>query len=83
MARASLYEFKRDGILQAIESLTGATGRSPSMREIAEISDVSVATLHSYLGRMREEGLIEWSPRSHRSLRVRRPNEYVDESLGF
>lgn len=70
MARASLYEFKRDGILEAIVSITSATGRAPSMREVADVADVSVATLHSYLQQMRQEGLVEWRERSHRSLRV-------------
>lgn len=70
MARQSLYEYKRDGILQAIESLTAAKGRAPSLREIADVADVSVATLHSYLRRMQTEGVVTWEEKHHRSLKV-------------
>lgn len=70
MARQSLYEYKRDGILEAIQSLTSARGRAPSLREIADVADVSVATLHSYLRRMQEEGVVTWESRHHRSLKV-------------
>ena len=70
MPRISQYEFKRDDILSTISALTSESGRSPSMREVADVVDVSIATLHSYLNQMREEGLVEWQNRSHRSLRV-------------
>lgn len=73
MPRQSLYQFKRDGILDAISKLTAATGKTPSIREIAEVADVSIATLHLYLTKMKEEGLISWTERHHRSLRVERP----------
>lgn len=70
MARQSLYQYKRDGILQAIESLTSSSGRAPSLREIADVADVSVATLHAYLKRMQEEGVVAWDSNKHRSLKV-------------
>lgn len=70
MPRQSLYLFKRDGILDAIRTITNATGQSPSVREIAEVADVSVATLHAYLQRMREEGVITWTEKHHRSLQL-------------
>jgi SOS-response transcriptional repressor LexA len=70
LARASLYDFKKDGIVVAIERLTEQHGRAPSLREIAEVTDTSVATLHSYLTRLRMEGLVSWAERHHRSLQV-------------
>lgn len=70
MPRQSLYPFKRDGILDAVSALTAAKGKAPSIREIAEVADVSLATLHSYLERMRDEGVITWTERHHRSLKV-------------
>lgn len=70
MPRQSLYQFKRDGILTAIETLRAATGKAPSIREIAEVADVSIATLHSYLVKMKDEGVIEWQERHHRSLKL-------------
>lgn len=73
MARQSLYDFKKDGILDAIQRLTRSHGRAPSLREVADIADVSVATLHSYLKKLRTEGLVEWSERHHRSLQVVSP----------
>lgn len=73
MPRQSLYQFKRDGIINAVETLTAATGKAPSIREIAEVADVSIATLHSYLVRMKDEGVISWTERHHRSLKVSLP----------
>ncbi|HET6914995.1 MAG TPA: winged helix-turn-helix transcriptional regulator [Acidimicrobiales bacterium] len=70
MPRQSLYIYKRDGILDAIQTLSSATGKAPSIREIAQVADVSIATLHSYLTKMKEEGLITWTERHHRSLKV-------------
>ena len=70
MARQSLYLLRRDSILEAVEKLSAATGRSPSLREVSDVTDVSVASLHSYLHKMRVEGVIEWEPKSHRSLRI-------------
>lgn len=70
MPRQSLYMYKRDGILDAIETLTAATGKAPSIREIAQVADVSIATLHSYLTKMKDEGVISWTERHHRSLKV-------------
>lgn len=71
MPRQSLYHFKRDGILEAVSTLTDANkGKAPSIREIAEVADVSIATLHSYLVKMKNEGVIEWTERHHRSLKV-------------
>jgi DNA-binding IclR family transcriptional regulator len=75
MGRASLYEFKRDGILEVIRRLS-ASGRAPSLREVASVADVSVATLHSYLKRMADEGLVEWHSKSHRSLRLTEPSNF-------
>lgn len=71
MGRQSLYHYKRDGIVEAITRLS-TDGRSPSLREVADVADVSVATLHSYLSKMRDEGLVEWNEKSHRSLRISR-----------
>jgi SOS-response transcriptional repressor LexA len=73
VARQSLYEYKREGILQAIITLTNAKGQPPSLREIADVADVSVATLHSYLLKMQVEGVVEWESKHHRSLKVVAP----------
>jgi predicted transcriptional regulator len=73
VARQSLYEYKRDGILSAVATLTEAQGKAPSLREIASVADVSVATLHSYLLKMKEEGVVQWTEKHHRSLRVQTP----------
>lgn len=74
MARQSLYEYKRDGILTAVQTLTNANGQAPSLREVADVADISVATLHSYLRRMRDEGVVTWTEKHHRSLQVQTPN---------
>jgi SOS-response transcriptional repressor LexA len=72
MARQSLYEMRKDAIVDTIAKLHDAHGQPPSLREVASVTDISVATLHSYLMKLRQEGIVEWSDRSHRSLKIRR-----------
>lgn len=68
MARASRYEDSRDDLLALVER--GSRGKSPTVRDLADQCEVGVATMHSYLTRLSEEGLITWRPGKHRSLRV-------------
>ena len=70
MARASRYDDERKRILGLVHSADLAHGRPPSVRDLARATDVGVATMHSYLKRLAGEGLIEWAPGRHRSLRV-------------
>jgi len=70
VARKSLYPLKRDEIVRAISALTKERHRTPSVREISRRTNISVATLHSYLERLHEEGLIEWRAKRHRSMRL-------------
>lgn len=69
MPRASKYEQHRDGVLARIQLELQRHGRPPSVRSLAEEMHVGVATMHSYLSKMAEEGLIEWRSKSHRTLR--------------
>lgn len=71
MGRQSKFEHHKDAVLRAIEDLTRKEGKSPSMRQIAVETGVSVATLHAYLKKLRAQGLIEWIEGKHRSLRVK------------
>lgn len=73
MGRQSLYDYKREGILTAVKTLTDAFGKAPSLREVADVADISVATLHSYLLKMRSEGVVTWTEKNHRSLKVTAP----------
>lgn len=70
MGRRSQYPVKRDEIVSAIAALTEERHRNPSVREIAERTGLSVATLHSYLQRLADDGLIEWRSKRHRSIRL-------------
>lgn len=69
MARASRYEDNRDGILVAIHEAAVRHGKPPTVRTLAQTFEVGVATMHSYLHKLAEEGVIEWIPGKHRSLR--------------
>lgn len=60
MGRESLYFFRRDAILEAIERMT-INGKAPSMREIGDVTGIALASLHKYLETMREEGVVEWT----------------------
>lgn len=70
MGRQSHYEDKKRFILLAIHDVHKAAGRAPSVRELAYRAAVGVATVHSYLGKMAQEGLIVWQPKAHRTLRL-------------
>lgn len=70
MGRQSQYPVKRDEIVTAISTILGESHRNPTMREIATRTNLSVATLHAYLGKLSDEGLIEWRTKRHRSIRL-------------
>lgn len=82
MGRQSKYEHYKQPVLDAIADLTRKEGKPPSLREVAKATDVSVATLHSYIQRLRDDGLIEWRQRGHRSLRVKQPHDASPVSAG-
>ena len=69
MGRASKYEAHREQILTMIRTAADSHGRAPTVRDLANACGVGVATVHSYLTKLSEEGLVEWSPKSHRTLR--------------
>lgn len=70
MARASRYDDVKDGVLGHVVQAWSSHGKPPSVRDLADAHQVSVSTMHSYLKHMAEEGLVEWSPGRHRSLRA-------------
>ena len=70
MARASQYTQNREKILRSVADAAHSHGRSPSVRQLAEQVGVGVATMHSYLQKLSEEGLIEWRPGRHRSIHL-------------
>ena len=70
MGRKSYYEEHRVAVLRAVEQCERAHGRPPTVRELATSQLVGVATMHEYLKRLSTEGLIQWSPKTHRSLRL-------------
>ena len=68
MARASQFEQNRHTVLRSLHDRWMKHSKPPAVRELATQANVSVSTMHSYLGRLAEEGLVEWRPKSHRSL---------------
>lgn len=69
MARISHYEDNRREVLRLIFQAQVAHGKAPSIRFLARHCHVGLATMHSYLTKMHEEGLVEWRPGKHRSLK--------------
>lgn len=70
MARASQYADKKLDVVAEIHERVRRHSRTPTVRELATRFEVSAATMHSWLNRLNEEGLVEWTPGRHRSLRV-------------
>lgn len=70
MARPSRYSELRRSVLIAIKGLSKTEGKPPTLRELSEVTGVSVSTMHSYVQRLHDEGMVTWQPRSHRSIRL-------------
>lgn len=70
MARASKYEAVKAEILAQIAATEASHAKPPAVRDLAEAHEVSVSTMHSFLKKLNAEGLIEWKPGRHRSLRL-------------
>lgn len=67
--RISKYAEHRGDVLATIRDAQLRHGVPPSVRDLAGKFDVGVATMHAYLQRLAEEGMVEWSRGKHRSLR--------------
>lgn len=70
MGRASQYAPSRERILKAIQDAGQMHSKAPTVRDLAEDLDVGVATAHSYLVKLSEEGMIEWKTGRHRTLKL-------------
>jgi len=70
MARLSNYTASRLAILDLIAEAQARHSRPPTVRRLATELHIGVATMHSYLRQLAEEGLVEWTPNMHRSLRL-------------
>lgn len=69
MPRKSHYEEHRLEVLRLIEAARKAHAKPPSVRDLAEKTGVGVATMHLYLQRLTDEGLVERRINRHRSFR--------------
>lgn len=70
MARASVYTDSKLQVLERIDAALRRHAKVPTVRELAKHFEVATATMHSWLSKMGEEGLITWEARTHRSLRI-------------
>ena len=68
MGRQSRYPDKREEVVSAVAALIEERHRNPTVREISDRTQISVATLHSYLQNLADEGLVMWRPKRHRSI---------------
>ena len=70
MARASKFDDSKDDVLQMIEAAGRRHSKVPTVRELADSFYVAPATMHAWLSKLAEEGLIQWEAGRHRSLRL-------------
>lgn len=70
MARASKFDEVAPKVLSGIWEAESRHSRPPSVRGLADGCGVAVATMHSYLAKLAEDGLVEWSAGRHRSLKL-------------
>lgn len=75
-----MSEIMSDGaraVYDAIGDLSDELGHSPTLRELAERTDRSVATVSHHLDRLRAAGYVTWtsgSPRTTRTTRTAPPS---------
>ena len=69
MARRTQYGEQKVAVLAEISERVRRHSKVPTVRELADRFAISAATMHSWLTRLAEEGLVEWTPGRHRSLR--------------
>lgn len=83
MARVSRYADNKDQVLTLIAETARKHAKPPSVRDLAEDTQVGVATMHAYLTRLAEEGLITWQSNKHRSLKCTAEGFQKLSSLGW
>lgn len=64
---------------QFIDNYIDANNRSPSTREIAVGTGRGLGTVHKYLTKMRENGILDYS--GHRNITTRRRRKMIEESV--
>lgn len=64
-----------DNVLLAIKALTDKLGYPPTVREIADASFISISVTHGHLDRLKKRGLVNWVPRSSRTIHLVRPGD--------
>ena len=72
-------EKKRLAILIAIEAYRNVNGVPPSFRDVSTSVGMSYTGSKYHLERLREKGLVTWTPRVSRTLRLTdRAKEFLD-----
>lgn len=70
MARTSAFDEKKHDVLASVGRAALAHSRTPTVRELAHTFEVAPATMHAWLNKLSEEGLITWEVGRHRSLNL-------------
>ncbi|MFT4415589.1 LexA family protein [Fredinandcohnia humi] len=70
----SRMENTEQEILEQIDKYIKKRNLSPSIRELSKLckSVNSTSTIKAYLDRMKEKGLIDYEPRTPRSIRIKK-----------
>jgi DNA-binding MarR family transcriptional regulator len=70
MSRATRFDEVAPSVLEMVFAAESRHAKPPSVRDLADAAGVAVATMHSYLTKLSEDGLLEWRSGRHRSLRL-------------
>ncbi len=65
------YPARKGSLLQVIRAYIEANGRSPTLRELSALSSWSLPTLHSYIRRLKADGLITCQAFQFRAIRIK------------
>jgi DNA-binding MarR family transcriptional regulator len=66
---------RREQLVDEVKKQTGARGRAPSLRELADAMQLSVPRVHQLIERCCEMGKLVKEPHGARTVRLPRPGE--------
>ena len=66
---------KQESIYQSIKRYIKDNKEAPTVRELAQIHNKSISTIHDYIVKLKDKGYITYIENSGRSIRIKRKSK--------
>ena len=66
---------KQESIYQSIKRYIKENKEAPTVRELGEIHNKSISTIHDYIVKLKDKGYITYIQNSGRSIRIKRKSK--------